>query len=86
MNYGLEDSFIKTNKYDFDNFYKKYEKISKRKKTEYCLQFNISKLKNASVSALICAGFSLNANLDKNKDELFMKEQLKRLEKILTNK
>ena len=86
MNYGLEDSFIKTNKYDFDNFYKNYQKIPKRKKTEYCLQFIISKLKNASISALIGAGFSLNANLDKNKDELFMKEQLKRLEKILTNK
>ena len=69
MNYSLEDSFIKTNKYDFDNFYKKYEKIPKRKKTEYCLQFIISKLKNASVSALIGAGFSLNANLDKNKTE-----------------
>lgn len=71
MNYGVDKAFLNLNliNYNFENFYKEYKKRSNIARTEYCLQYIISKLQKSSISALVGAGFSLNANLSKNKIE-----------------
>lgn len=46
--------------FSFDNYYQKNEK----EKIEYCLAYIINKLKDQSISAMVGAGFSKNANYE----------------------
>ncbi len=59
---------------EFEKFFTVYDKKKKSEKTEFCLDFIISKLKKSSISAMVGAGFSLNANLDKNTNEIRYKD------------
>lgn len=59
---------------NFDKFFEEYYKKNQKERTEYCLQFISSKLRKASVSALVGAGFSLNANLEKSNSEAKYKD------------
>lgn len=58
-----------TQKYNFEEFFKEYAKLSKKNRIEYCLEYIIEKLRKHSISALVGAGFSLNANLNKTSSE-----------------
>lgn len=63
-----------TQKYSFEDFFKEYEKLPKKNQTEYCLEYIIEKLRKHSISALVGAGFSLNANLNKSSTEAKYKD------------
>lgn len=54
----------------FENFFKEYRKIkSESARLNFCLEFILHKLKSHSMSAMVGAGFSQNADVNKSPNE-----------------